>query len=736
MDASVISKFSIDTQGIVRSASGSFDWLPGSEHDVPVGTSFIDLLPSHLQPAFSLGIGQLDRGERPWFDQQSFTVDTDGSDVALQFHVPWTSAKPILECTVRDTSADLIDNRDRVFRAALLSAQHHVSMDGIVIVSPESEILFWNERYATIWGIPREVMERRSIQAVRAVTSQMVVDPDGVFLEGFQTYDHSRDIAEDELLLRDGRVLLRHSAPVLDKDNSILGRFWSYRDITELRNLQHAAEEQNARLNALVHNNQDIVISIDRHGVIESVNPATVEILKYPEAELRGRLITSLIAEEDQALLQDQIDSAQQGTPEEGEFTATRPDGERAELRIKLIPIDEAGGDGDFWVVASDITEAKHAATEARAAQLALERAQQLTNLGSFEWDLSTNQLIWSPEMYRLLDRDEDPEVPLTVNDFMSAVHPEDREQLGMAIEAAPKSNSTYDIDFRIVLRDGSVRMVRGAGEVVRDHEDTPIAMVGAVLDISEHRRHEEALQQLVDLLEEKTAALEHTTAEQESFIYSVSHDLRSPLISIQGIAEIIQTDYEAHLDDTGRAYLERIHANVRRMQAMLTGLLELSRIGRTEKGSRHAVDLHKLVSEIVDELSGTSSARDAKIEIVDQLPVVQAHYSRMSQLFMNLLDNAIKYTPRNRTPDIVISCETEDNGWKISVKDNGIGIPAEYQSSAVGMFSRLPGGQRLNPNGSGLGLAIVSRIVTTHGGRLWLESAEGEGTRISFTLS
>jgi signal transduction histidine kinase len=321
------------------------------------------------------------------------------------------------------------------------------------------------------------------------------------------------------------------------------------------------------------------------------------------------------------------------------------------------------------------------------------------------------------------------------LNNLLRFIHQGDQQELMNRVQRTMSEFVPYEMDVRIIRPTGEQRYLQAQGEAVTGEDGKAVGMVGTVLDITERKREEDALQHLVSLLEEKSRALELTTAEQQSFIYSVSHDLRSPLISIQGMAEIIQTDHADTLDETAQQYLGRILANVRRLQDMLSGLLELSRIGRTENSSRHGVDLQPLVLDIIDGLRDSQAWRDAEIDIEDELPTVWAHSSRMSQLFTNLLDNALKYTPPDQHPRVAVRTEDFGDTWRISVSDNGIGIPSEHRNSAVSMFSRLTQGQRLNPGGSGLGLAIVSRIVAIYGGVLTIESVECEGATISFTL-
>lgn len=234
--------------------------------------------------------------------------------------------------------------------------------------------------------------------------------------------------------------------------------------------------------------------------------------------------------------------------------------------------------------------------------------------------------------------------------------------------------------------------------------------------------------------LERRTADLEAKTAEQESFIYTVSHDLRAPLVSLQGLAGALIEDYGAELPAGGRRYLDRIVANADKLQALISDLLELARLSRVEVEFTPVL-LDQIVRDVIDNLGHTLVSRGAVVRGVERLPAVVANPAQMSQLFTNLIDNAVKYTPPERSPLIQLGAVEQPECWEVTVRDNGIGIPAAMHEKVFAIFQRLPAGKTLNPTGSGVGLAIVARIVATHGGRLRLESREGSGTTFRLTL-
>jgi signal transduction histidine kinase len=213
-----------------------------------------------------------------------------------------------------------------------------------------------------------------------------------------------------------------------------------------------------------------------------------------------------------------------------------------------------------------------------------------------------------------------------------------------------------------------------------------------------------------------------------------MSHDLKAPLVSLQGMAGVLLEDYADQLDHEARRYLDRIAANARKMQLLIDELLELSRVGR-DAAETTPVALDAVVAAATEQLGHTLAARGAEVRVEGPLPRVPANATRLAQVFTNLIHNAIMYTPADRAPRVTIAARAAGDCWEIGVHDNGVGIPAAFHAKIFQVFQRLPEGKSLNPGGSGAGLAIVARVVEAHGGRIWLESVKEQGTTFYFTL-
>jgi GAF domain-containing protein len=226
-----------------------------------------------------------------------------------------------------------------------------------------------------------------------------------------------------------------------------------------------------------------------------------------------------------------------------------------------------------------------------------------------------------------------------------------------------------------------------------------------------------------------QAGALREKNAELDSFVYTVSHDLKAPLVTIQGMSSLVLEDYAEKLDEDGKHYLHRIAANTQTMERLILDLLALSRIGR-EAHAPEEVPLGALVGEVLEDLGEPLRAAGITVT-VGALPSVWAVRVQMEQVVRNLLTNALKYMGDAPAPAIEIGAVARGAEVEIWVKDTGIGIDPQYHDKVFEIFQRL---KDVEAEGSGVGLPIVKKIVHGAGGRIWVESAKGQGSTFRFT--
>jgi signal transduction histidine kinase len=250
---------------------------------------------------------------------------------------------------------------------------------------------------------------------------------------------------------------------------------------------------------------------------------------------------------------------------------------------------------------------------------------------------------------------------------------------------------------------------------------------------IIERRRGEEDRRmkaELERLVAERTAQLETSNKELESFSYSISHDLRSPLRAIDGFSRILTEDYGDRLDDEGRRLLGVVRDNGRKMGELVDDLLGFSRLSR-EPLSTAAIDMKRLVGEVLGELQ-VSGEKPPRL-VLGALPPARGDATLLKQVWANLLGNATKFSGRREQPVVEVSGHEDGTESVYCVKDNGAGFDMRYYDKLFGVFQRLHSEAEFS--GSGVGLAIVQRIVTRHGGRVWAEGKVDEGAAFYFSL-
>jgi PAS domain S-box-containing protein len=239
----------------------------------------------------------------------------------------------------------------------------------------------------------------------------------------------------------------------------------------------------------------------------------------------------------------------------------------------------------------------------------------------------------------------------------------------------------------------------------------------------------------LRDVTEQRSKAAEvaRKNAELESYVHSVSHDLRSPLVSLLGFSRLLRQDHADQLGDSGRHFLDRIEQAGRTMEALINDLLELSRIGETA-ARKTVVDPQKTLIQLRGELKPRLESQGVELEICDRPPLVFCDRIRLYQVFSNLVGNALDHMGPHPKPRIEIDVREEPEVHHVTVRDNGRGIDPKHHERIFEIFQSL-GPRADGRRGTGVGLAIVKKIAETHGGRVWVESAPGEGACFHLTF-
>jgi PAS domain S-box-containing protein len=319
---------------------------------------------------------------------------------------------------------------------------------------------------------------------------------------------------------------------------------------------------------------------------------------------------------------------------------------------------------------------------------------------------------------------------------------PEDGERgkAEAALRAAAVAGRFENEGWRM-RKDGSRFWAHVVLTALRDYEHRLVGFVKVTRDITDRKKADQEIRELNASLERRVAerteelvasneALLQSNEDLNQFAYAASHDLQEPLRMVALFSQMLHASYTGRLDPEADQYISYVVNGAQRMEQLLKDLLEYSQAGSKSEGPAQPVDCGKIMEKVLLNLQVSIEQNGAYVTWSD-LPTVPAHAVRMVQLLQNLVGNAIKYRGQE-PPRIHLSAHRRHTGWTFSVRDNGIGIAPEYAQQIFGVFKRLHGN---NYPGTGIGLAICQRIVERYGGRIWVESTLGEGSKFCFTL-
>lgn len=484
----------------------------------------------------------------------------------------------------------------------------------------------------------------------------------------------------------------------------------------------------------LVENQAEMLCRFRNDGTILFVNRSYAAARGVMPESLVGQNLWNFVAAEDRSLVEAMMDSLTPQNPEvriENRFMMK--DGERWTLWAnRALKFNETGRWLEAQSSGMDITDRKRAEEAVRESEQRFRIMADHSPVMIWVTDPTGRCTYLNRRWFEFTG--QTPEVAVGFG-WLEAVHPEDRPAVETAFRGARETQTPFSLEYRLRRIDGMHRWAIDAAAPRFNPNGEFAGYVGSIIDITERKRAEVLLQsearRLETVVQERTSELRETNEQLEAFVYSIAHDLRSPLRAMSGYSHLLIEDYASVLDEQGRELLQRIQNSAAFMDRLLLDLLAFGRTARAE------IELKPVPVQAAWNLAQALCAAQIeearpRLETAEPLPSVRAHEGTLAQCLSNLLGNALKFVAPGVQPAIRFWAEDCGSNVRLNLQDNGIGIPAEQHDRVFRVFERLNGA---NYPGTGIGLAIVRKGIERMGGQIGLESRPGQGTRFSILL-
>ena len=614
---------------------------------------------------------------------------------------------------------------------SLLQIVLQTVLDGMIVIDSAGCVQSFNRAAEKIFGYSPDEVIGRNVKVLMPAPYQ--AEHDG-YLHNFLTTGEKKVIGigrEVSARRKDGSIFpleLGVNEMRIGEARLFVG---TIRDITHRKASERRLKDEAGRLQAVMNTVLDGLITIDERGVIQTLNPAAVTIFGYEPIEVVGKNIRMLMPEpyhsEHDTYLANYASSHEAKIIGIGrEVSGRRKDGTvfPMELGVNEMSVD---GARVYVGTVRDITARKRAEEDLRAEASRLQTVMNTVLDGLITIDSAGTIRSFNQSATRIFDYQPADVIGQNVKMLMPEPYHSEHDGylqhyqttgekrvigIGREVAARRKDRSIFPIEL-------------GVNEMWVDGERM---FVGTIRDISERKDAEAAIHSFVE-------KLKRSNQELDDFAYIASHDLKEPIRGLSNNAVFLKEDYADDIDESGNRRLDRMVYLCRRMETLVDDLLYFSRLGRQELAIQ-PTDLNIVIKDIELMLDLTLQEQNVEIVVPAPLPSLVCDLPRVTEVFRNLITNAVKYNLQVKKR-IEIGVDQTYHGRSVAfyVKDNGIGIEPRFYNDIFRIFKRL-NEEDDAIKGTGVGLTFVKKIIERHGGRIWLESMPGEGTTFYFTLS
>lgn len=474
-------------------------------------------------------------------------------------------------------------------------------------------------------------------------------------------------------------------------------------DIELEKDKQEKLASELLKFKQAVDNATDMIIITDAKGLVIYANEAVHTLTGYNPSEAVGKKAAELWKTPmPKSYYEDMWDTIKNKKQTfRSQLVNKRKDGTTYDAEVSISPVLDSQGEARFFVgIERDISQEK----EHERTSLRLQIATQSAVIGIWEWDVKNNVLTWDENMYKLYGIQKDGQAK-AYEAWQNGLHPEDKEAGDRAVKDALSGKAKFDTEFRVVWPNGQIHYIKAAAEVLRDKKGEPECMVGVNWDITHDKEVDKAKSEFVSL---------------------ASHQLRTPLSSINWYAEMLIAGDAGPLTEDQKKYLDEIYKGNQRMVDLVNSLLNVSRLELgtfiVEPEQTNVIALAKSVmEEQMPQL--TKKKQQLSANLSDDVPSMYVDPKLLRMVLQNLLSNSIKYTNEEGRIEVDMNLDEERKNLKIKVADTGMGIPKQQQSKVFSKLFRADNVRETDTEGTGLGLYIVKQVIEHSGGTVTFNS-------------
>lgn len=563
----------------------------------------------------------------------------------------------------------------------------------------------------------------------------------------FLDFVHSEDLEETILVtadIKNGHGTTNFANRYIKKDGNVAHLSWSSRweetdkcfyciarDATELRFHEQALKESEEKYRILFYNHPLPMFIYDAKTLrLLEVNQATVKQYGYTIEELLCMQVRDLLAQDEVSKFDDLHNEEDYYLRNhKGVWMHRKKNGELFYADITSNYIGQ-GGRRTKLVLAKDCTNEIIAEKELLKTKEKYLFLTEATFDAIYDWDLKTDRLQWNDAIKTISGETDIQEIG-RIDWWYNKLHPEDRERVETKINNYISNRiANWEDEYRFKRNDDTYKYIYDRRYIIYDESSKPVRMIGAMQDLTERKQNENVLKRLNNSLEKRAKELAESNAELERFAYVASHDLQEPLRMVTSFLQLLEKRYKDKLDQKAKEYITFAVDGAERMKKLILDLLEYSRVN-SSKIEKEDIDLNQVIRDVKLTYKSLLKETEGTITSTD-LPTIKGNKTQILQLFQNLVGNAFKYRSE-ATPEVNISFEEEALYYKFLITDNGIGIDPKFFNKIFIIFQRLH--NREQYSGTGIGLAICKKIIDKHGGKIWLNSALGQGSTFYFTI-